>query len=466
MLYSGAKYNVKYGIFLLTAYHVVLFLLMRNYMHMQSTIIQAGFGFLFLLLICFCFSENKKAINWKLILSAFVLQNLLFLLIRYVPIVNEGLSHVAGALVSLLGHAEAGGRFIFGDLVDSKKYGFIFLLVVVPTIIFFGSLIGILYFFGIIQRVIAVLAFLLRKTIKLSGSESLIIIADIFLGQAEGPLVIGPYIKSMTRSELACAFTAGLANISGSTMGMYLGFLSAGDPAQELIFANYLVTACFMNAVSAIIFAKILFPETDFENVSSKNVQVNAHLNSNFLDSIFQGAITGMKVGVMIITALIAVIALVHMVDAILAGIGGIIHVNEYINSSTNGTFKNLSLEYILGQLFRIFAFFMGINWAETLSVGSLLGQKVAINEFVAYVSLGQMKLHNVLSENSIFISTFALSSFSNFSSIGISLGAFGVLAPSRQKELTSIAWKALFGAVLAGFMTATVAGFWHGLLG
>jgi CNT family concentrative nucleoside transporter len=435
-------------------------------MHPQSTIIQAGFGFIFLLLICFCFSENKKAINWKLILSAFVLQNVLFLLIRYVPFIHAMLSHVSGALVSLLGHAEAGARFIFGDLVDSKKYGFIFLMVVVPTIIFFGSLIGSLYFFGIIQRVIAGMAFLLRKTIKLSGAESLIVIADIFLGQAEGPIVIGPYIKSMTRSELACAFTAGLANISGSTMGMYLGFLSAGDPQQSLLFANYLLTACFMNAVSAIVFAKILFPETDFDNVSSEKVEVSAHFSANLLDSIFTGAMTGLKVAVSLVTALIAIIALVHMIDDVLAGFGGLIHVNEYIGSSTHGVFKDLSLEYILGQIFRVFAFFMGINWAETLNVGSLLGQKVAINEFVAYISLGEMKMHNVLSENSIFISTFALSSFSNFSSIGISLGAFGVLAPSRQKELTSIAWKALFGAVLAGFMTATIAGFWHGLLG
>lgn len=435
-------------------------------MHLPSTIIQAGFGFIFLLLICFCFSENKKAINWRLILSAFILQNVLFLLIRYVPFIHHALGHVSAALVGLLGHAEAGARFIFGDLVDNKKYGFVFLFVVVPTIIFFGSLIGALYFFGIIQRIIASMAYILRKTIKLSGSESLIVIADIFLGQAEGPMVIGPYIKSMTRSELACAFTAGLANISGSTMGMYLGFLSAGDPNQSLLFANYLITACFMNAVSAIVFAKILFPETDFENVSSEKVEVNAHFSANFLDSIFQGAITGLKVGATLVTALIAIIAIVHMIDGILSGVGSLIHINEFINVSTHGVFKDLSLEYILGQLFRIFAFFMGVNWAETLNVGSLLGQKVAINEFVAYVSLGQMKMNNVLSENSVFISTFALSSFSNFSSIGISLGAFGVLAPSRQKELTSIAWKALFGAVLAGFMTATIAGFWHGLLG
>lgn len=428
--------------------------------------IQALCGFAFLMLLPFLISENKKAINWHLILSAFILQNVLFLLIRYVPFINHGLGYISSGLVSLLNYASDGAKFIFGNFVDMKKYGFVFLIVVLPTLIFFGSLIGALYFFGIIQHLIAIMAFVLRKTVKLSGVESLIVIADIFLGQTEGPLVIGPYIKSMTRSELACAFTAGLANISGSTLGIYLTFLSAGDPKQTVIFANYLVTASFMNAVSAIIFAKLIFPETDSENVSSEKIEIGAHFSANFLDSVFQGAMTGLKVGAAMVAVLLAVISLIHLVDGVLAGLGNLIHVNSYINSSTNGIFKDLSLEYILGQLFRIFAFFMGINWMETLNVGSLLGQKVAINEFVAYVNLGQMKAANVLSEHAIFVSTFALASFSNFSSIGISLGAFSVLAPSRQEELSGMAWKCLFGAVLAGFMTATIAGFWHGILG
>lgn len=435
-------------------------------MHISPTMIQALFGFVFLLGLSYCFSDNKKAINWKLILSAFILQNILFLLIRYVPIVNTGLGHFSAGLVSMLDFAREGARFIFGDFVDSKKFGFVFVLVVVPTIVFFGSVVAMLYFFGIIQRLIAFLAYLLRKTVKLSGVESLIVIADIFLGQSEGPLVIGPYIKSLTKSELACAFIAGLANLSGSTLGMYLAFLSGGDHQQEVIFATYLVTATFMNAASAIVFAKVLFPETNFENVSSEKVEIHAHFYSSFVDSVVQGAMTGLKVGVAMVTVLMAVTSLVHLVNAVLLGVGDIIHINDSIKSATQGAFSGLSLEYILGQIFRIFAFFMGISWIETLNVGSLLGQKVAINEFVAYVSLGKMKLANVLSQNAIFISTFALASFSNFSSIGISMGIYSVLAPSRQKDLGQIAWKCLFGAVLAGFMTATIAGFWHSLLG
>ncbi|MDQ5921250.1 MAG: concentrative nucleoside transporter, family [Pseudomonadota bacterium] len=427
--------------------------------------LQAVIGSVLLILLSLAFSENKRRVDWRLIITAFVLQNVLFLAITYVPVIHHGLGYISKTLVSLLDYANTGAKFLFGDLVNIKKYGFVFVLVVIPTLIFFGGLISALYFFGIIQFVIAALAFLLRRVVKMSGVESLIVIADIFLGQTEGPLVIGPYVKNMTRSELACAFTAGLANISGSTMGMYLTFLSGGDSSQTLVFANYLLTASFMNAISAVIFAKLLFPETDFENVSSARINIKTSFSGNFLDSVFQGALTGLKIGVMMSAILLAVISLIHMLDGILVGIGDLIHVNDYIRDSTNDVFSNLSLEYILGQLFRIFAFFMGVSWHETISVGSLLGQKVVINEFVAYVSLGQMKAAHALSEHSVFISTFALSSFSNFSSIGVSLSAFSVLAPTRQQELTEIAWKCLFGAVLAGFMTATIAGFWHGVL-
>lgn len=436
------------------------------FMHLSVTAFQAFIGFGFLMFLPFCLSEKKRSINWRLILTAFIVQNALFLIISYVPIINSGLSHVSKGVLNLLDYAGEGAKFAFGDFADMKKYGFVFLIVILPTLIFFGALIGALYFFGVIQFIIGVLAFVLRKTVKLSGVESLILIADIFLGQTEGPIVIGPYIKSMTRSELALAFTAGLANMSGSTLGIYLSFLSKGNPTESLIFANYLVTAGVMNAVSAIIFAKLLFPETDFENVSSEKIKITAHFNSSFIESVFQGAITGMKIGATMITVLIAVISLVHMIDGVLGWFGGLIHINGYINSSTNGVFTSFSLEYILGQIFRVFAFFMGVNWGETLNVGSLLGQKVAINEIIAYDSLGAMKSAKVISEHSIFISTFALGSFSNFSSIGISLGVLSVLAPTRQKELTEIAWKCLFGAVLAGFMTAAIAGFWHGILG
>ena len=435
-------------------------------MQSSALMFQASIGFIFLIGITVLFSDNRKKINWRLILTAFILQNVTFLLISYVPFFASIINGMSSGLIKMLDFAQEGAKFVFGGFVDTSKFGFVFLLVVLPTIVFFGSLISILYFFGIIQRLISGLAWLLRRGIKLSGVESMVVIADIFLGQSEGPLVIGPYVKTMTRSELALAFTAGLSNLSGSTLGMYLVFLAGGNHQETLVFANFLVTATFMNAFSAIIFAKILFPETEFENVSTEKVELHAHFNTSFLDSLVQGAMTGVKVGIAIVTVLMAVIPLIHLLNAILGGFGDLIHINTLIASSTGNVFSGLSLEYILGQIFRIFAFFMGISWNETLQVGSLLGQKVAINEFVAYMSLGQMKAQQLLSSHSILVSTFALASFSNFSSIGISMGVFSILGPTKQKVLASIAFKALFGAVLAGFMTATVAGFWKLFLG
>lgn len=433
---------------------------------MNIAALQGFCGFFVLLAIAFFSSKDKKHINWKLIISAFLLQNALFLVIRYVPVVAAGVEVISHGIMKVMDYSGEGASFIFGDLVNQSKHGFIFALVVVPAIIFISSIISLLFFFGIIQWIVHALAFCLRKTVNLSGVESLIVIADIFLGQSEGPLMIGPYVMRMTKSELACALIAGFANLSGSILGVYITFLGGGDKAQELHFANLLLTATFMNAASAIVFAKMIFPETQPELVSDDIKIAKSEMSSTIIDALMHGAFIGVKVGVAVCTALLAIIPLVHAMDGFLLWVGNIININTMIASSTNNVFDGLSLEYIFGQVFRLFAFFMGIAWSETLQVGSLLGQKVVINEFIAYMGLTKMKVAHSLSDNSIFISTFALASFSNFSSIGISLGAFSVLAPGRQKELSAIAMKCLFAAILAGFMTATVAGFWHNLLG
>ena len=433
---------------------------------MSNLAIQSFCGFFILMLVAFVFSENRKSINWKLVIAAFILQNLLYLSITYIPAVNHLLQIISAGLLQFMDYANQGAAFVFGSLVDMKQHGFIFALVVVPTIVFFGAVISLLYFFGIIQRIIVVMAFLLRKTLKLSGVESLIVVADIFLGQSEGPMVIGPYVSKMTRSELACAFVAGLANLSGSTLGIYLSFLGGGDHAKEMLFAQSLLTATFMNAASAIIFAKIVFPETEYDKIMSEGeIKLNDLGSVSMIDAVMHGAFTGVKVGVAICAALMAVIPLVHAIDGILMWFGSFAGINQWIQTFSNKAFDGLSLEFAFGLIFRFFAFFMGVSWHETLLVGSLLGQKVAINEFVAYMSLGKMQAAALLSPQSVYISTFALASFSNFSSIGISMGAFSALAPGRQSDLAAMGFKALFAAVLAGFMTATVAGFWHNVI-
>jgi CNT family concentrative nucleoside transporter len=395
------------------------------------------------------------------------LQNILFLLIHYIPIVNSGLQLISTGLLNFMDYAKQGSQFIFGDLANQKKFGFIFAFVVVPTIIFFGTIISLFYFFGIMQRIIAWLAIALQKTLKLSGTESFVVIADIFVGQNEAPMVIAPYIARMTRAELACAFVAGLANISGSTLGMYLTFLGHGDRAQEMQYAQHLIMATFMNATSAIVFAKLFFPETEPDKImDAKHIRAEGITATSIPDAIMHGAFTGLKVGIAMCAALLAIIPLVHAIDGILFWIGNLVNLNVWIENMSNHNFNGLSLEFIFGIVFRFFAFFMGVSWDQTLQVGSLLGQKVVINEFIAFMSLGKMQLDGLLSANSIYISTFALASFSNFSSIGISMASFSALAPGRQAELGSFAFKALFAAILAGFMTATVAGFWNSLLG
>ena len=428
--------------------------------------LQVIFGIGFLTLIALLVSTNRRAINWRLILTALVLQSVLFLAIQYVPFINHGFDKLAAGFVNLLGFAKFGTDFVMGGLTNMDKYGFTFILAVVPIIIYFSALINICYHFGIIQRIVGGVAWFMRKTMRLSGTEALGNASNIFLGPSESPLVVAPYIKTMTNSELASIFIVGLANLSGSVLGAYISFLGNNNHAEEVRMASYLLTATFMNAMGTIYFAKIIFPETDFSKMSTEKVGFIRHNDSSLIDGIVKGALLGVKLGLAIVTVLLAVIPLIYLANYLLLNIGDLLHINDFIQTSTSNVFPGLSLEYMFGQVFRIFAFFMGVDWHETLQVGSLLGQKVVINEFVAYISMTKMMAAHQLSANSVFISTFALESFSNFSTVGIQLATFSILDSSRREFLAKIAPRALLAAILAGFMTATVAGFWHNLLG
>lgn len=436
-------------------------------MYIDIGLLRNILGIFVLLGIALIFSSNKRIINWNLIISAFILQNIIFLLLTFVPPITQLISSISEGVIHILEYANYGARFVFGEFVDNKKLGFIFLLVVAPTLIFCSCLVSILYFFGIIQLIIQILALILGKVVKISAVESIILIADIFLGLAESLLIASPYITSMTESELGLAFIAGLANICGSTIAIYTMFLSNGSYAENIMFTNYLLTALIMNAPSAIIFAKVLFPENDLTKASSERLKriANLHIADNFIECVYQGAKSGLKIAVTVMATLIGVISLIHLLNGLLNLLGEASNLNTYIFYSTNGVFKGLSMEYILGEIFRIFAFLMGINWVDTRQVGNLLGQKIVLNELIAFINLGKMKASHVISRHSVFITTFALASFSNFSSVGLSLSLFNVLAPARRHEIAKIAWKSLLGAVLAGFLTATIAGLWSGCI-
>ena len=295
---------------------------------------------------------------------------------------------------------------------------------------------------------------------RLSGAESLSAAANIFLGQTEAPLLVKPFIPNMTKSELHCLMVGGMATIAGSVLGAYVSFLGGGDPQQQAKFASYLLSASIMNAPAAIVLAKVFMPETEPEKID-RTLKVNKEqIGANLVDSMASGAADGLKLALNIGAMLLAFIAIIYVVNWILIDfIGAYTGLNDFVVSSTNGIFKGFSLQYILGQIFRVFAFAMGVEWGDTLQVGSLLGQKMVINEFVAYLDLANMKAAGLISEKSILISTYALCGFANFSSIAIQIGGIGGMAPGRQGDLSKLGLRAMIAASLATMMTATIAG-------
>ncbi len=426
----------------------------------MSNKLQIFGGFFLILLVAYLLSDNRREIKWRLIIIACLLENAIFLSIQYIPKVHSGLMSLSEGVIKLLDYSTHGANFIFGELSNQAHLGFIFAITVASTIIFLCALVAVGYFFNIIQTLINLLSTLLRKTVKLSGLESIVIIGDIFVGGPEAATIVAPYISKMTKSELACMVTAAFANLSGTMLGIYLHVLGHGDHNEELKFASMLLTALFMNACSAIIIAKMMFPELHPEQqLSKKEISIAGHKNHDLISSIVDGAFIGLKVSTAIIVVILAIIPIIHLINDVLSYFGDIIHVNQYIMTSTGGIFHSLSLEYVFGMICRPFAFLLGVNWQESLQIGSLIGQKIAINEFVAFASLGNMILKNQLSPYAIFVSTFVLASFANFSSVGIMSGVVKSLAPNKSEELSKIIMKCLFGAILASFITASVAG-------
>ncbi|NDV13964.1 NupC/NupG family nucleoside CNT transporter [Crenobacter caeni] len=429
--------------------------------------LQALIGMLFLIGVAYAASTNRKAINWRIVGAGLLIQSALFVLITYVPAVNGVFSAVGTGFARLLSFAGEGAGFVFGDLANPAKFGFIFAFVVLPVIVFFSALTALLYHLGILQRVVAGMAWFMKRTMKLSGPESLTVAGNIFLGQTEAPLLIRPYIRHMTKSELACVMVAGMSTLAGGVLAAYVSFLGGADTAEQAKFATMLLTASFMNAPAAVVFAKIMFPEDDAEHESGQDAhEADEPEGSTFISAIVGGAFDGAKMATAIATILIAIVSLIAMINFVLKdGLGDAIGVNALIASTTGGVFDGLTLQYLFGQVFRVFAFMMGVSWAESLQVGSLIGQKIVLNEFIAYLDLAKLKEAGALSPQAILISTFALSSFSNFGSVGISVAGIGALAPNKQKTLAQIGMRALLAAVMAGFMTATIAGLWLSVL-
>ena len=430
----------------------------------MESIVRGLLGIVFLVAVGWLLSQNRRSINWRLVATGITLQLIFGVLVLQVPFVRSGFNVVSSFIVAILDFTYQGSLFVFGNVVDKAKmdtFGFIFAFRVLPTIIFFSALTSVLFYFGILQKIVYSFAWIMTKTMRLSGAESLSAAANVFMGQTEAPLLVKPYIEKMTNSELLCLMIGGMATIAGGVMAAYVGFLGGNDPVQQQLFATHLLTASIMNAPAAIVASKLLLPET--QTVDS-NLQLSAEkIGSNALEALTIGTSEGLRLAVNVAAMLISFIALIAMINYFLGDLfGHYTGLNDWITSSTDGRFEKFSLQYLLGQICRPVAFFIGVDWKDSLIVGSLLGEKTAINEFVAYISLSKLP-PEAISLKSKLMATYMLCGFANLSSIAIQIGGIGSLAPSRRTDLSRFGFRALLGGVLACLLTGSVAGMFVG---
>ena len=417
-------------------------------------------GLSFLVLVGFLLSSNRRRIDWRLVGTGLLLQVVFAVLVLKVDRVAQSFDWLSQQVVTFLNFSEKGAEFLFGGLVNNQDtFGYIFAFKVLPTVVFFSAFTSVLYYFGIIQRVIKVFAWIMSRTMRLSGAESLAAAANIFIGQTEAPLVVKPYLDKMTKSELMCLMVGGMATIAGGVLAAYIAFLGGSSEAEKIYFAKHLLTASIMSAPAAIVIAKMLYPET--ETVDRTLDVSREKIGTNVLDAIARGTTDGLKLAINVGAMLLVFTALIAVFNWITVDwIGGPTGLNEQINQQTAGRYTGLSLQYILSNLFAPVAWIIGVPAADVISVGQLLGEKTILNEFFAYASLSDLKNSGLLTSNrSIVIATYSLCGFANFASIGIQIGGIGGLAPSQQSILAKFGIKALIGGTIAALMTATIAG-------
>jgi CNT family concentrative nucleoside transporter len=421
--------------------------------------IQAVGGIVALLLIAYLCSNNRKAINWKTVGFGLLLQLVLAISILKLSWVQSIFNAVGKIFVSILDFTAAGSLFLFGDLMNVDSYGFIFIFQILPTIIFFAALTSLLFYLGVLQFLVKILAKGTARLLNISGAESLSVIGNIFLGQTEAPLLIKAYLPKMNRSEMLLVMVGGMATVAGGVLAAYIGFLGGDDPVLRLAFAKHLLAASVMAAPGAIIVAKMLFPQT--ASIDTNPEVSTQDVGSNMLDAIANGTIEGVKLAANIGGMLLVFVALIAMVNGILFEVGEITNLNEWVSSISS--YDALSIEAILGTLFAPIMWLIGVPWDDLLPMGQLLGIKLAASEFVGYIQLAELKnaaneIH-FSSQKSIVMATYMLCGFANFASIGIQIGGIGGLAPNQRKVLSSFGFRAVLGGTIASLLSATLVG-------
>jgi CNT family concentrative nucleoside transporter len=417
------------------------------------------FGMFFLIFIAYLFSNNRNAIAWKTVGLGLIIQVFIAIGVLKINFVKGVFETIGGFFIKVLEYTGEGTKMLLGEFGNTETYGFIFVFQALPVIIFFSALSSILYYFGIIQKLVGFLAWGLTKIFKVSGAESLSVAGNIFLGQTEAPLLIKAYLEKMNRSEIFLVMVGGMSTVAGSVLGAYIGFLGGDDPIMQLEFAKSLLAASVMAAPGAIVIAKIIYPQT--EEIKTDICISSDRIGSNLLSAISIGTGEGIKMAVNVAAMLLVFIALIAMVSSIFTGIGDLIGINTWIASNT--PYESFSIEFLLGYLFAPLMWIIGVATEDVALMGQLLGVKIVASEFVGYTQLVDLK--NSMSpthfsyQKSVIMATYMLCGFANFASIGIQIGGIGIIAPKIRKLLTELGFKAMIAGSIVSLMSATIAG-------
>ncbi|HYW94646.1 MAG TPA: nucleoside transporter C-terminal domain-containing protein [Bacteroidales bacterium] len=417
-------------------------------------------GILVLIFIAFIFSDNRKAISWKVVGLGLLGQILLAIGVLEVPVIKAFFEFGGRVFVKILDFTNEGTNFLFKSMVTGKIEAPLqtFAITILPTIIFFSALTSVLFYFGIIQKVVWGMAWVMTKILKLSGAESLSVAGNIFLGQTESPLMIKAYLEKMNKSEILLVMSGGMATLAGGVLAVYINFLGGNDPVQRLEFAKHLLAASVMAAPGVVVISKILVPQT--EDVSEEVRITQDKIGKNVLDAINNGTYEGLKLAVNVAAMLLVFLAFLAMINFVFIKIGTWTNLNDWISHVTNGRYHQLSLQFMLGYALSPLMWLIGVTSKDITLVGSLLGEKLIMTEFVGYISLSELKSAGAFSDpKSIIMATYMLCGFANFASVGIQIGGIGALAPGKRVLLAKYGMRALLAGTLASLLSATIVG-------
>jgi CNT family concentrative nucleoside transporter len=425
-----------------------------------TSMVRGLLGLSVLIALMYLFSSNRKAIQWRVVVLGLAVQLLIAFAVLKVPYVQLFFEFIGKLFITVLDSSNAGSEFLFKSFITGKiEDGLInFAFRILPTILFFSALTSVLFYYGIIQKVVHFMARLLTKLLKISGAESLSATGNIFLGQTESPLLIKEYLPNMNKSEIMLVMVGGMATIAGGVLAIYIGLLGGTDPQEQLLFAKHLITASVMAAPGGVVAAKLLVPQT--EPIKSEVKITRDKIGSSILEAIANGTAQGVRLAVNVAAMLLVFLAFIYLLNFVLLKVGDWTTLNELINAATNGQYQELSLQFVMGMALAPLAWVLGVPSADITQVAQLFGEKIILNEMIAYISLRDMIEGSLFSnQKSVIMATYMLCGFANFASIGIQIGGIGALAPNKRKMLANLGFKALLGGAMASLLSATIVG-------